>query len=127
MKNLDMKQASKAQLEQITLLEDCPLSLKYAAAREMQFRRKRLAKHTLDQIWRSMRKTVELDFEKIRHKVLQLRDEMTASGIPEATAREFLDSRLSSLNRKIQNTSKGVARKHVKRSMLLPQVQKRIN
>lgn len=110
------KTASKSQLEQITLHEDCPLELKYAAAREMQFRRKRLAKNTLDSIWRSMRKTIELDFEKIRHKILQMRSEMTACGVTESTARDFLDSRLSSLNRKIKNTSKGVARKHVKRS-----------
>jgi hypothetical protein len=108
--------ASKAQLIQITLFEDCPTDLKYAAVRELQRRRSRRAKGQMHQVWRSLHRAVLEDIECLRHKILQLRDEMRASGVSDSVARQFLDERtVFRINRRIQNTSAGIARKQVNR------------
>ncbi|MFC5528422.1 hypothetical protein [Cohnella yongneupensis] len=108
--------ASKPELVQIALFEDCPLDLRYAAARELQHRHKRLIAGLMNQTWWSLHNSVKHDIEKLRHKVLQLRREMEACGVPKWLARSFIDRRvIKRINRQLMNSSAGVARKHVNR------------
>lgn len=91
---IDFSEASKPQLLQIALHENCDMDLKYGALRELEERKKNRKKQHKNEAWYSFYPFIMDDLDKMQRRIKQLVNELTAFGVDRSEARRFITKKL---------------------------------